>query len=72
MPYKLKVKSLISLLLSVLLVMTLLPATVWAATVNVTDEAGLKTAISNANDGDIISIDDRYNGDRSNLYPFGY
>lgn len=58
MHYKLKVKSLISLLLSVLLVMTLLPVTARAATVSVTDEAGLKTAILNASDGDTISIDD--------------
>jgi uncharacterized repeat protein (TIGR02543 family) len=56
MPYKLKVKSLISLLLSVLLVMTLLPVTARAATVNVETEQELKTAILNASDGDIISV----------------
>ncbi len=57
MYYKPRAKSVISFLLSVLLFMTLLPVTVWAATLNVTDEAGLRTAILNANDGDIISID---------------
>ena len=57
MPYKLKVKSLISLLLSVLLVMTLLPVTARAATVNVGTEQELRDAISDASDGDIISID---------------
>ena len=57
MHYKLKVKSLISLLFSVLLAMTLLPATARAATVNVGTEQELRDAISDASDGDIISID---------------
>lgn len=57
MHYKLKVKSLISLLLSVLLVMTLLPVTARAAMVNVETEQELKTAILDANDGDTIRID---------------
>lgn len=56
MHYKLKVKSLMSLLLLVLLVMTLLPVTARAATVNVENEQELKTAILNASDGDIISV----------------
>lgn len=60
MYYKPRAKSVISFLLSVLLFMTLLPVTVWAATLNVTDEAGLRTAILNANDGDIISTDCAY------------
>lgn len=57
MGYKLKPSRLLAILLSVVLVLTMLPATAFAATVDVGTEEELRTAITNAAADDTISID---------------
>lgn len=57
MRHKLKASRLLSILLSVILVLTILPGTSWAETVGVTTESELRSVITNAVSEDTIRVD---------------